>query len=166
MVKYCTGFLVILILVLNSCSNYNEIGSTLKEKTGQTDNNQGIVFINLEISANVDNPSGLIISYIGSVIKKGKLKKDLEVTEIIRPGMLFCSLLSNTKDVIRSFTIENPLNKYFEHFDEKGNAYIEQVERDLSLFSIRTNYSTKIQYLKIQKILSGGKFEHIVTIEL
>ena len=99
-------------------------------------------------------------------IVNGKLKRDFGVEVQLKPEHLLCSFLNGSEKIIKQTVEEHPLHRHHESVDENGKLSMNDVEVSSAEFFIRTQNSSDMHFLKIEKIGDNQELELLKLIKL
>jgi hypothetical protein len=156
----------IFILILSACSSQ-------KSNTTSDNNNaqnmplktDEILFINMKME--VKNAKDKSISLINTVKSTGKLKASPpQLSPQKNDTFLTCSLLNSQKKKVDEITIEHPLLRDLESYEEDGTVKQNAVSVPSAEFSIRVQNNYDAQYIVIKEVIKGKISQQSYTINL
>lgn len=99
-------------------------------------------------------------------IINGRLKKRLQSTGFIEPGMLICRFSDHTGRILDSFIVENPLTASIEYPDEQGALQRITPERQTAELFLRVQKYPTLSKLVIGKYLSVDQIQELAVFKL
>lgn len=125
-------------------------------------NEDGILFVSLNIFKDIDIEQANIVD---AKVVEGTLKRDeFDAPKLLKEDYILLSFLDDTRQTIKTKTIQNPLSYKLEGPGENEKSMEwNTIEKQQTEFFIRTRYNPNLRYLKIEKI---GMNEHLTNIAL
>lgn len=156
-------FLLCILCFCKIPKQKNNIPSIQKE----SDNTSKLIFVNFKITKDsVQNNSSVDLTKIQ--ITYGSIKKS-ELPEINKPSyqnQLRCVFEDNNGKNIYETVIGHPLFRKFEYAKDDGTFGVKDVVLKEAVFSIRTDYSNEMKFVRIYEKLESAIEKEIVKLEL
>ncbi|MEM8906975.1 MAG: hypothetical protein AAGD05_03940 [Bacteroidota bacterium] len=145
------------LLLMGACSSPQ---SSVQDPNVQSDfsyqaDKDQILFFNLtiqKVTATQKDP----IQIVQTIVSDGKIKKDFGSKADYRPYQLLCSFLDTEQTLLKQTAIAHPLFRRYEYLGEDGQMTSKMVTAESGQFTLRTQLTAGIHYLKVEEILENG----------
>jgi len=115
-----------------------------------------ILFFNLTIRK-ADQEKNKAVELVNTKVVEGKIKRDFPPSVSPRPFQLLCSFLDKEEKILKQTAIDHPLYKRYEYQNDQGELSSKLVESDDGQFSLRTQLTEGMHYLKIEETLKDNQ---------
>ena len=161
--------LILIVFFINLFIQSANLRAQIAERSIGVENSieeaKQILFINIAISEQEDSLKEAL-QLMNIILADGVLKQDFNKEMLWEEGRLACSFLNEQEELIKRVSIENPLHKNYEYVGEDNKLHTKRVDYKDATFSLRTQLSNDIIYLRIDKIIDGHEFIHLKTFKL
>ena len=175
--KHLLFYVVVLFLFGSCASQIVESESTL-DNTSEKEMvmKDSILFLGFDIfKGEIKDKDSIQLN--SKMIVPGFLKKDISAVPTIPEGKIKCSLLDDSRNVIKSTLVENPLLQSLEygdhdHEDHAGHDHAKvklgrtSVKKEQAFFSFRTRYDAAIKFVQIELVDSNANPADVFLIRL
>ncbi|MEM9820801.1 MAG: hypothetical protein AAF985_07005 [Bacteroidota bacterium] len=125
-----------------------------------------LLFLNLSIRKTA-TPKGSEVELVDTKVVDGTIKRDFPSKVSHKSFQLVCSFLDENKKVLKQTAIDHPLHKRYEYQNDQGTFSAKLVESDEGQFSLRTQLTVGISYLRIEETLNDpNQLNTLQTIKL
>ncbi len=162
---FCQTISVLFLLFIAACSTQKTQANGGNDSAPLPVKSNEILFINLKMEVN--SASKKSISLINMVKSTGKLKNSTTSFFPQSHGThLICTFLNSKKKKIEERTVEHPLIRSVESFEENGTMKQNAISVSSAEFSFRLQNDYNIQSIVIREVLNGKENKIPFTINL
>lgn len=156
---------IVLLLFLAACATQKTQASADNSAVLTPVKSNEILFINLKMDVNSDSKKS--ISLINVIKSTGKLKSsDAPFSPASKGAFLICTFLNGKKKEIEARTIEHPLIRSVESFEENGTIKKNAISVSTAEFSFRLQNDYDIHSIVIREVINGKENKTPFTINL
>jgi hypothetical protein len=154
-------FLSIIFIGLPSCATFHS--HSRESENVIIPANPEIIFLNYSIKRTA---YGLdpVIALTGKTITGGKLKENVPVTSISKPGDLKCITLNDRMTQIDTLIISDPLNITVESVNDNNQLFKKELSLDSAEFTIRMQLKNNVRSVAIIKGTDTWKQGHYLLL--
>ena len=152
-----------LLLILSCTQNPKSI--SLNQKNPLHQNSAQILFLNLAIETHSID-SSYQVRVTSKSIKSGQLKNNSDDFDSPIENSLKYIILDKDQTLLHTGYIENPLDKFVEFSNEKGEFKRQRVKRKKGVFSLRTQLPKAATFVVIKQLKKDNEDIKLITLDI